>query len=166
MRETNKYYLFWKHQFGQWTLRDIADIDGTVFNCCEQYMMFKKAQLFKDEAIAKQILEEKDPSNQQKLGRQIQGFVPAQWDKHKIGIVWYGNYLKFTQHEDLRARLLATGDKILAEASPYDLIWGIGFRAKNDLALEQKNWKGQNLLGKVLMSVREGLKFTNTNKIV
>lgn len=159
MRETDKYYLFWKHQFGQWTLRDMEDTDGTVYNCCEQYMMHKKAELFKDIEMAKKILEEKEPANQQKLGRQIKGFVPEKWDKNKVGIVWYGNYLKFTQHEDLKNRLLATGNKILAEASPYDLIWGIGFRAEDDLAMEQKNWRGQDLLGKTLMSVREALRF-------
>ena len=159
MRETEKYYLFWKHQFGQWTLRDMVDTDGINYNCCEQYMMYKKATLFNDKEIAIKILEEKDPSNQQKLGRQIKGFIPEKWDKNKIGIVWYGNYLKFTQHDDLRKRLLATEDKIMAEASPYDLIWGIGFRANDDLALNQRNWKGQNLLGKVLMSVRDALRF-------
>lgn len=159
MKETDKYYLFWKHQFGQWTLRDMVDMDGKVYNCCEQYMMFKKAELFNDKEIAEKILAEKDPSNQQKLGRQIRGFIPEKWDKNKIGIVWYGNYLKFTQHEDLRKRLLATEDRIMAEASPYDLIWGIGFRANDDLALDQKNWKGKNLLGKILMSVRDSLKF-------
>ena len=166
MRETDKYYLFWKHQFGQWTLRDMTDIDGTVFNCCEQYMMFKKAQLFNDLETAEKILEEKNPSNQQKMGRQIKGFDPEKWDKNKIGIVWMGNYLKFSQHDDLKKRLLATGNKIMAEASPYDLIWGIGFRASDDLALDKKNWKGQNLLGKVLMSVREALKFTKKGEPV
>ncbi|GAA5443032.1 hypothetical protein Misp06_01208 [Microbulbifer sp. NBRC 101763] len=33
MRETEKFYFFWKHQFGQWTLRDISDIDGQIYNC-------------------------------------------------------------------------------------------------------------------------------------
>lgn len=138
----------------------MVDADGRIYNCCEQYMMFKKAQLFKDIETAKRILDEKEPSNQQKLGRQISGFIPEIWDKNKIGIVWYGNYLKFTQHADLKERLLATENKIMAEASPYDLIWGIGFRASDELALDESNWKGQNLLGKVLMSVREALKFT------
>lgn len=159
MRETDKYYLFWKHQFGQWTMRDIVDTEGKVYNCCEQYMMFKKAELFKDFAIAKQILEEKDPASQQKLGRQISGFLPDIWDENKIAIVWYGNYLKFSQHEDLKERLLATGNRTIAEASPYDLIWGIGYGANDDLALDQANWRGQNLLGKILMSVREALTF-------
>ena len=59
MKETNQYYLFWKHQFGQWTLGDMTDPDGITYNCCEQYMMYKKAQLFSDLEIAKQILKEK-----------------------------------------------------------------------------------------------------------
>lgn len=158
MKETEKYYLFWKHQFGQWTLRDMTSPDGITYNCCEQYMMHKKAQLFGDEAIALKIIKEKDPSNQQKLGREISNFNQSTWDKNKLGIVWYANYLKFTQHEDLRFRLLATNDKILAEASPYDLIWGIGFRATDEKALNDKNWKGKNLLGQVLMNVRSMLK--------
>jgi len=158
MKETEKYYLFWKHQFGQWTLRTMASPDGTTYNCCEQYMMHKKAQLFGDKEIALKILSEKNPSKQQKLGRQISNFHQTIWDKNKLGIVWYGNYLKFTQHEDLRIRLLSTNNKILAEASPYDLVWGIGFSATDEKALVSKNWTGQNLLGQVLMNVRSTLK--------
>lgn len=30
MKETNELYLFWRHQFGQWTIRNMVDIDGTV----------------------------------------------------------------------------------------------------------------------------------------
>ncbi len=162
MKETDHYYLFWKHQFGQWTLRDMQDPDGVKYNCCEQYMMYKKAKLFADIEIADKILEESDPSIQQKLGREIKGFDSKIWDNHKIGIVWYGNYLKFTQHQDLADRLLATGNKILAEASPYDLIWGIGFRATDDNALDEIKWRGQNLLGKTLMSVRGALRLTQS----
>ena len=159
MRETDHYYLFWKHQFGQWTLRDMTDPAGVTYNCCEQYMMYKNAALFKDSEVAEQILVELEPGKQQQLGRQVSGFNPQVWDAHKVGIVWYANYLKFTQHEDLRERLLTTGDKILAEASPYDLVWGIGFGAQDDRALDQTNWRGQNLLGQVLMLVRAALRF-------
>lgn len=158
MKETEKYYLFWKHQFGQWTLRDIKDPEGIIYNCCEQYMMYKKAKLFNDKEIAKRILDEKDPSNQQKLGREIKNFDQTVWNNNKLGIVWYANYLKFSQHEDLKIRLLATKNKILAEASPYDLVWGIGYRATDEMALDDKNWKGQNLLGNTLMSIRTTLR--------
>ena len=74
--------------------------------------------------------------------------------KTKLVLEWYGNYLKFTQHPDLNQRLLSTGDKILVEASPYDLVLGVGLGVKDDKILNPSNWKGLNLLGKVLMSVR------------
>lgn len=159
MRETENFYFFWKHQFGQWTLRDIVDPEGVKYNCCEQYMMYKKAQLFSDIETAKKILHELEPHNQQNLGREIKNFNSSLWDRNKVGIVWYGNFLKFTQHQDLKERLLATGEKILAEASPYDLIWGVGYRDDDDAILDINNWKGNNLLGKVLMSVRSAIAF-------
>ena len=61
-----------------------------------------------------------------------------------------------TWSSELKAKLLATGEKILVEASPYDKIWGIGFNKSN--ALVNKSKWGQNLLGKVLMEVRNKLK--------
>jgi ribA/ribD-fused uncharacterized protein len=52
--------------------------------------------------------------------------------------------------------LLATGDRELAEASPFDRVWGIGFTA--DCAeMNRESW-GQNLLGRALMDVRARLR--------
>ncbi len=154
----DEFYFFWKHQFGQWTKRDIVDAEGVTYNCCEQYMMYHKALIFGDDEIAERILAEKDPAEQQKLGRQVRGYRSDLWDEHRFRIVWQGNFLKFTQQDDLRDRLLATGNRILAEASPYDLIWGVGFAAKDEAILNRDNWKGLNLLGKVLTSVRSLLR--------
>lgn len=157
MKETDDFYFFWEHQFGQWTKKEIKDVDGTVYNCCEQYMMAKKALLFNDDATLKKIMETDSPKRQQALGREVKNFEPHIWDQHKYAIVWFANYLKFTQHQDLAQRLINTGDRVLAEASPYDLVWGIGFRAEDPQALDIANWQGQNLLGKVLMSIRDAL---------
>ncbi len=158
MKETNDFYLFWRHQFGQWTKRDMRDIDGTVYNCCEQYMMAKKAILFNDQATLAKIMQTDSAKEQQAFGREVKNFDLQTWDQHKYGIVWFANYLKFTQYQDLAERLLATESKILAEASPYDLVWGIGFAAEDEQALKPECWTGQNLLGKALMSVRDALR--------
>lgn len=155
MRETNKYYFFWKHQFGQWSKREIVDEQGTTYNCCEQYMMAQKAKLFKDKRSYFLIMTEERPRQQQELGRFILNFNQKIWDKNKEKIVFEGNLLKFYQHKDLKEKLIATFPKILVEASPFDLIWGVGLEAEDDLILDEKNWKGQNLLGKVLMKVRD-----------
>ena len=67
-------------------------------------------------------------------------------------------YSKFSQNSSLRKNLIETENKILVEASPYDKIWGIGLDENNPKILEPNNWDGLNLLGKVLMRVRDILK--------
>ncbi len=162
MRETESLYLFWEHQFGQWTMLDMVDVDGVIYNCCEQYMMAKKATLFADRESLAKIMATSIPQEQKNLGRTVANFDAKKWDLHKIAIVWQANYLKFSQHPALLQRFLATGNKVLAEASPVDLIWGIGFAAKDDEALDPSKWRGKNLLGQVLMSVRDALRISHS----
>ena len=59
---------------------------------------------------------------------------------------------KFVQNAELRARLLATADARLAELSPTDAVWGTGSASR-----DPADWRGQNLLGKVLERVRAKL---------
>lgn len=72
-------------------------------------------------------------------------------------IIYKGLIEKFKQNDDLKQKLLDTGDAILAECAVQDEIWGIGISMtdpnKNDLT----KWRGQNLLGFSLMLVREEL---------
>ena len=158
MKETNSHYFFWRHQFGQWTFRDMVDQDGVRYNCCEQYMMAQKARLFGDKKSFDAIMQEPDPKAQQSLGRLVQNYDQGIWDANKEKIVYDGNILKFSQHEDLGQRLLETAPKILVEASPSDLVWGVGLKEDDPLILDEANWRGENLLGKVLMRVRGDLK--------
>ena len=59
------------------------------------------------------------------------------------------------QRADLRKILLATEDRTLVEASPYDRIWGVGLAVEDSRILDERKWRGQNLLGKALMEVRD-----------
>jgi ribA/ribD-fused uncharacterized protein len=77
----------------------------------------------------------------------------------KLEIVTQGTYHKFTISDDaenLRRMLLATGERELVEASPFDRIWGLGF-AEKDAQRNRHRW-GQNLLGRALMDVRTRLR--------
>lgn len=155
---TKDLYLFWRNDFGQWAKRSFCDIDGTVYNCAEQYMMAKKAILFGDIETHRLIMAANEAKEHQQLGRKIQGFDHRLWDVHKIGIVWSANFLKFNQHDDLKQRLIDTGNRIIAEATPTDCIWGIGFSPDQAEALDVKQWRGTNLLGVILMSLRSVMK--------
>ena len=157
MRITDTHYFFWHHEFGQWTKRAMQDFTGNVYNCAEQYMMYQKALLFNEPETAERILEEHDPRTQQSLGRQIKNFDQKTWERWRFQIVCTGNLLKFTQHSDLRARLVSTYPKILVEASPCDRIWGVGLSAADDRILDEDEWVGENLFGSCLMAVRSVL---------
>lgn len=55
-------------------------------------------------------------------------------------------------------KLLSTGDKILAEASPFDKLYGIGMLAIDAEKISINEWNGSNLLRHALMDVRKMLK--------
>lgn len=85
-------------------------------------------------------------------------------DEAKYSIVLNGNWRKFSQNRDLREFLLSTGDSVLAEASPYDGIWGIRLAADAEDARNPLKWKGDNLLGFALMEVRDELRRVTQNE--
>lgn len=132
-------------------------IDGLTFNCAEQWMMYSKAMLFKDNNIAKEILKTSDPSQIKALGRKVRGYDEAQWGKHRFDIVVTGNMAKFSQNPELMQVLMDTDNAILVEASPSDRIWGVGMGPTDPRVNDITQWNGLNLLGKALMSVREAL---------
>jgi hypothetical protein len=157
MIETDKIIAFKGGYLSQWHIQDFK-IDDITFNCCEQYMMYCKAEYFEDEEKMKEILEEKIPKEQKKIGRNVKNFDDDEWLKVADEIVFKANYAKFSQNEDLKAKLLATKDKIIVEASPYDARWGNGLNIEDTIATPIEEWKGENRLGKAIMNVREELR--------
>lgn len=157
MKTLNNYTFFWKAKIAQWTYSPFKDSYGVEYHCAEQYMMALKSLLFDDIETYRLIMNEKSPKEIQKLGRLIKKFNEDIWIEHRESIVIEANMLKFSQNKDLLNILLSTNDTILVEASPYDCIWGVGLSLDDELILDEKNWRGLNLLGKCLMIVREQL---------
>jgi len=97
----------------------------------------------------------------QQIGRGVKGFDPVIWDQNKLAIVTQGNRLKFGQSIPLNIKLQATSDRIMVEASPYDKVWGIGYKESDPQAIHPEQWRGKNLLGQALMIVRKELQQGN-----
>jgi ribA/ribD-fused uncharacterized protein len=159
---------------------------GLEFTTTEHYMMYHKALVMSDAETATKILAAPHPSEAKALGRQVRNFDGEKWGANADRVVEEGNWLKFSQHEDLKAVLLGTGDKVLVEAryvyqfvfdalyilkmsargekglltasgSPNDRIWGIGFNSEE--AMDHQSEWGANRLGKALMRVRDKLRY-------
>lgn len=159
MKTTDTLVLFYGQSefYSNWnmagfTVKDVRFANG------EQYMMYCKAKFFGDEATATQVLAEPDPGKVKALGRAVVGYDDAQWAANRLRIVRRGLLEKARQHQFIRRALLASGDRILVEASPYDTIWGIGLRENDPRALDPAQWRGDNLLGQAWMWVRDQLR--------
>ena len=132
-------------------------VDGVAFSSMEQFMMYRKAICFGDEAVAAQILSTSDVAKIKSLGRQVSNYDESMWNGIRQIVVCEGLLAKFSQNDELKAKLKATGNAVLAECAVKDCIWGIGLSMKDPDRLNKAKWNGQNLLGYALMMVRERL---------
>ena len=157
MGNKGKFHLFWGGEFSQWYPSEFK-IDGGTYNCAEQYMMEQKALFFKDDFAADMIMDETEPRLRKAWGRKVENFDGELWMEVCYDIVLKGNIAKFSQNPKLLKVLLDTGSIEIVEASPYERVWGIGLSENNIKAQDKGQWLGLNLLGKVIMDVREALK--------
>ncbi|MEV7322066.1 NADAR family protein [Streptomyces sp. NPDC093970] len=165
-----KYLHFWGHRpapdgrvsascLSQWWPSPFV-VEGVEYATAEHWMMAAKARLFGDAEAERRILAAGHPAEAKKAGRLVRDFDGPTWDRERFGIVTEGSVHKFAADADLREFLLATGDRVLVEASPVDRIWGIGLAATDDAATDPTRWKGLNLLGFALMEARQTLRAT------
>ena len=156
---SQKFTFFWHSNspFSNWYISPFVH-HGITYNCSEQYMMYQKAILFKDFEVAEMILEQTLPKKQKFLGRMVRDYDDSIWMKECLHTMNLGLKSKFTQNEFCLKSLLDTGDTIIAEASPYDKIWGNGMTITETLKTPIELWKGTNRLGLAIMKVRNTLR--------
>lgn len=130
---------------------------GTTFHCSEQFLMYCKAKSFNDDEIARAIMAESSPAKIKALGRKVQNFDDQKWKEMRETVAYIGLLEKYRQNDALKKQILDTGSRTLAEASPRDKIWGIGMSSSDPSVENVTKWQGSNILGKVLMRVREQL---------
>ena len=146
-----------------WYLSEFT-VDDITFSSMEQYMMYEKAILFHDQETAKKILQTDNVAEIKALGRTVQNFDDTVWGQSREEIVYKGVFEKFRQNPERRKRLERTGEEVIAECAVKDRIWGIGLSMKDEDRFCVDRWKGQNLLGKILMDVRKDIKQGNYEK--
>jgi ribA/ribD-fused uncharacterized protein len=128
----------------QWYPCSLCDIDYTVYNSAEQFMMAYKANLFKDDVTLKKIMAEQDPATIKQLGRLVQNFDQSIWDEYKVQVVKKANMLKFSQNINLKEHLLMTENKVIVEANPNDNIYSCGLMPDDPLVTQPDHWVGEN----------------------
>jgi ribA/ribD-fused uncharacterized protein len=133
-------------------------IDGIKFPTVEHYYQWSKARLFGDEESQQKILKSASPKTAKTLGKKVKDFNEERWEAEKVGIMQRGIKAKLMQHPDIRKKLLATGDRRIAEANPRGKFWGIGTSYNTSKATNPERWPGKNNLGLIYEELRRQLK--------
>ncbi|RYD82449.1 MAG: NADAR family protein [Sphingobacteriales bacterium] len=162
--ENLKFIYFWgntkksgeidKSCFSQW-YESSFELENVNYKTAEHWMMAQKAHLFNDIKAFDKIINCKKPGEAKEIGRNVLNYNEGIWNETKFEIVKTGNIHKFNQNSELAEYLLKTADRILVEASPVDTVWGIGLSQDNPDINNIYVWRGENLLGFVLMEVRD-----------
>lgn len=97
--------------------------------------------------IQREILYARSAHDAFKIAERHREYRRWDWDEVKLGIMREILFAKVDQHEYVRRKLLATGDRELIEDSWRDDFWGWG-----------ADRKGQNVLGRLWMEVRASLR--------
>jgi hypothetical protein len=118
---------------------------GCTFDTSEAAYHWEK---FPDEQEVRDIILDAPSAHEAfKIAESQKMFRRPDWDEVKVGVMRDILRAKAEQHEYVRRKLLATGDRELVEDSWRDDVWGWG-----------PNRDGQNLLGKLWMEVRTELR--------
>lgn len=131
---------------------------GVSFVTSEHWMMWQKACVMGDWDTASEILSAPTPQRAKELGAKVKPYSDDLWAEVREQLVYYGVREKFLQNPELARKLLSTGSTVLAEASPYDRIWGVSMKAEDSGFGDISKWRGSNLLGRICMRVRSDLR--------
>ena len=96
-----------------------------------------------DEALQEKVRKAKGGMDAAKMGRDKKNPRREDWEEIKDEVMYKALEAKFTQHEDLKAKLLETKGYMLVEHTVNDVYWADG-----------GDGSGKNMLGQLLVRLR------------
>ncbi|KKQ35752.1 MAG: hypothetical protein US52_C0016G0004 [candidate division WS6 bacterium GW2011_GWA2_37_6] len=102
------------------------------------------AEKFEDKSIKQQILLAKSPLQSKEIAWANKSKMKKDWREIKVEVMERLCRLKLEQHKEVHEGLLRTGNRLIVEDSSVEDYWGIG-----------SDKKGQNIMGKIWMKLRE-----------
>lgn len=134
--------FFWtrhdEHGYCSNFYRSPIKMNGKVYPTVEHYYQASKTLILEEHEMVRLL---PTPKEAKFAGAHVT--LRRGWDDIKAEVMLEGLRAKFTQHPDLKEKLLSTGDARLHENSPWDKYWGYA------------NGEGLDMLGRLLMQVRE-----------
>jgi N-glycosidase YbiA len=121
-------------------------LEGKYWPTSEHFFQAQKFAGTKWEELIRGCPSPREAAN---MGRKRELPLRPDWESVKIPLMKAAVLAKFRAHESIRAILLGTGNEEIVENAPNDFFWGCG-----------KDGSGKNMLGRILMEVRDELRIT------
>ena len=142
MNETVIYFYSPRNEYGEFS--NFAPypikLKGVTWPTSELYF---QAQKFAGTSHEEETRRTRKPAQAARIGRDRKRPLRRDWGRVRDNIMCDAVRAKFTQHPELKALLLATGDATLVEHTERDSYWGDG-----------GDGSGRNMLGLILMQIR------------
>jgi ribA/ribD-fused uncharacterized protein len=121
-------------------------IDSITYPTTEHYFQSQKFAS-SDPEYSIIVREADDPYKTKALSKTRKHPIDPKWDTNRVEVMRVALLNKALQHPEFANTLLSTGEADIIEASPVDYFWGEGAKGN-----------GANMLGKLLVELRERLK--------
>ena len=115
--------------------------DGIFYKTSEHYYQSKK---FDDPDVVNRIINAKTPKEASIIGRDRNNKKRENWKEIKKDVMFEAVLYKFLNNEEIKDKLLKTGNEEIIEETTKESYWGCG-----------PNHDGENNYGKILCKVRD-----------
>ena len=96
------------------------------------------------------------------LAHKITGRDESKWRKNARAAMTKACQLKFSQNTKLKKMLMDSRGEMV-EANRYDKFFSCGLALSDRKTLIKSNWEGSNILGQILMELRDSHKKESLN---
>lgn len=131
---------------------------SVTYHSAKQALAAELAKVFSDDEGFRRVMDAESPAEvsytMEQAMEEKKEVTPETWAANTKRFLYEIHQAKFDQYPELQGRLLSTGDALLAFYQPGDELLGIGIPTDDVHAKNPIYWKGQNLLGSILMEIR------------
>jgi N-glycosidase YbiA len=141
--------VYFYQRAGQWGA--FSNFAPAGFAQCGRYWPtaehYFQAMKFAGTAHEEEIRRARRPHDAARMGRERTRPLRSDWEGVKDEVMRTAVRGKFSNHEELKALLISTCDRLIVENAPGDYYWGCG-----------ADGTGRNMLGRILMETRDWLR--------
>lgn len=130
-------------------------VEKIRYRSVEQFMWANRALHFKDYFAHQAIMEESSARKYRDV--KIENYDFNKWRSVQNDLLEKALEAKFTQHQKSAEKLSSTGKAIIVYATRYDRVLGNGLDLADEHSVNKDEWKGLNVLGALLMLLRDRL---------